>query len=159
MAYRHNRGSEISVVTELDAHCGPQREAVASVCPRCGTSVIENTSFCGKCGRLFKGEGVAGGTPQRDEMEPKHIPEQGLDPGASTWANREEAKFEKRILKAAHRVSPVIVTIRPESRNRFRIYVNGDRVWVGSTYFMAKDAAKHVIKRLEDEGFEVIPNI
>jgi len=159
MPYRHNNGFEISVETELRSHRGPKREAVAHVCPRCGTSAVENTTFCGKCGRQFKGEGVAGGTPQQDEMEPKHTPEQGLDPGASAWANREEAKFKKRIFKAAHRMSPVIVAIRPQSRNRFRIYVNGDRVWVASTYFMAKDAANHVINRLEDEGFEVIPNI
>ena len=159
MTYSHNRRSEMSVATELRTHCEHQREAVARVCRRCGTSVVENTTFCGKCGRQFKGEGVAGVTPQQDEMEPKHIPEQGLDPGPSAWANREEAKFEKRILKAAHRMSPVIVAIRPESRNRSRIYVNGDRVWIGSTYYMAKDAAKHVIKRLEDEGFEVIPDI
>jgi len=81
------------------------------------------------------------------------MPEQGLDPDARAGANREEAKFEKRILKAAHRMSPVIVAIRLESRNRFGTYVNGDRVWVRSTYFIAKDAAEHVIKRLEDEGF------
>ena len=128
-------------------------------CNSCGASAVENTTFCGKCGRQLKGEGVAGGSPQRDEMEPKHMPERGLDPGAGARARREEARFEKRVLKAAHRMSPVIVAIRPQSRNCFGTYVNGDRVWVRSTYFIAKDAAEHVIKRLEEEGFKVIPNL
>jgi hypothetical protein len=128
-------------------------------CNGCGASVVENTTFCGKCGRQLKGEGVAGGSPQRNEMEPKHMPERALDPGAGARARREEARFEKCVLKAARRMSPVIAAMRPESRNRFGIYVNGDRVWLGPTYFIAKDAAEQVIKRLEDEGFEVIPHL
>lgn len=128
------------------------------VCPNCGASVVENTTFCGKCGRQFKGEGVAGGSPQRDEMEPKHMPERGLDPGARAGAKREEARFEKRLLKAAKRMSPVIIILRSESRSRFGIYVNGDRVWLGARHIIAQDTAERVVKRLEAEGLEVIPH-
>jgi len=72
---------------------------------------------------------------------------------------RAEAGFEKRLLKAAKRMSPVIVGIRSESRNRFGIYVNGDRVWVVSRHIIAQDTAERVVKRLEAEGLEVIPHL
>ena len=94
-------------------------------CPNCGASVVENTTFCGECGRQLKGE---------------------------------EARFEKRSLKAAKRMSPVIITLRSESGSRFGIYVNGERVWAGSAHVIAQDTVGQVIKRLEAEGFEVIPH-
>ena len=56
-------------------------------------------------------------------------------------------------------MSPVIVGIRSESRNRFGIYVNGDRVWVVSRHIIAQDTAERVVKRLEAEGLEVIPHL
>jgi hypothetical protein len=71
---------------------------------------------------------------------------------------RAAARFEKHLLKAAQRMSPVIVGIRSESRNRFGIYVNGKRVWLGSRHIIAQDTAERVIKRLEAEGLEVIPH-
>jgi len=56
-------------------------------------------------------------------------------------------------------MSPVIITLRYESRGRFSIYVNGDRIWMGSEQVIAQHTVEQVIKRLEDEGFEVVPNL
>ena len=70
----------------------------------------------------------------------------------------EEARFEKRSLKAAKRMSPVIVTVSCQARNRSGVYVNGDCVWLGSEHIIAQGTARQVVKRLEAEGFEVIPN-
>ena len=53
----------------------------------------------------------------------------------------------------------MIVGIRSESRNRFGIYVKGDRVRVVSTHIIAQDMAERVVKRLEAEGLEIIPHL
>jgi len=68
------------------------------------------------------------------------------------------ARFEKHLLKAAERMSPVIVTVSSQTRNRYGIYVNGDCVWLGSRHIIAQGTARQVVKRLAAEGFEVIPD-
>jgi hypothetical protein len=68
------------------------------------------------------------------------------------------ARFEKRLLNAAQRVSPVIVSISSQSENRYGIYVNGDRVWAGSRNIIAQGTARQIVERLKAEGFEVIPD-
>lgn len=55
-------------------------------------------------------------------------------------------------------MSPVIVTVSSRARNRYGVYVNGDCVWLGARYIVAQGTATQVVKRLEAEGFKVIPD-
>ena len=68
------------------------------------------------------------------------------------WA---EARFEKRMLKAAKRKSPVKVTVSSRGGMRPGVYVNGVRVYVGIEETIVVARARGVVKSLEAQGFEV----
>jgi len=69
---------------------------------------------------------------------------------------RTEARLEKNALKAANRKSPVMVTISSRGGTRQGVYVNGDRVYVGTETTIVLAKARDVVKRLESQGFEVV---
>lgn len=77
--------------------------------------------------------------------------------GIFGWLNRwGERSFEKRLIKAAQRKSPVTVEVSTQARNRFAVLVNGDNLWVEIKQFIALTKAREIVKRLEAQGFEVI---